>query len=303
MGPMRVVHLILLAACVGCQPATPTAEPESEAVRVAAPAETPYDGPPKRVLVELFSSQGCNSCPAADAFVGELPAQGFPRADVVALTFHVTYWDDLGWQDPYAEALFDQRQIGYAQQLPAARDDAETTIRGPYTPQMVVDGKVHFSGALRDIAKAEIERARQQPTAIDIVVTVPANAEAPDPNAKQALDAAPTITVVAGSKLAEGSTLDTDRAKVGLFAALAQRVVETEVPRGENAGKKLIEHWVVRDFAGPKLFRSSRANETPFALERPDDLDPADAEVVVFAQDLSTLAILAVETTPVRPPG
>ena len=105
------------------------------------------------------------------------------------------------------------------------------------------------------------------------------------------------------SKLAEGAELDTDRAKVGLFAALAQTSVETEVPRGENAGKKLTEHWVVRDFVGPKLFRSSRDNETSFTLDVPKDVSLGATEVVVFAQDLSTLRVLAVATATLPPEG
>lgn len=254
-------------------------------------AETPYDGPPKRVLVELFSSQGCNSCPAADAFIGTFPDRGWTRDQVIPLTFHVTYWDDLGWSDPYAEALYDQRQIGYAQQAAAARADDENTIRGPYTPQMVVDGRVHFSGALQDVAQVEIERARQAPTPIELELSATAN------------DTGVAVMVI--SRLAAGAQLDTDRAKVGLFAALAQRELSTEVPRGENAGTTLAEHWVVRDFAGPKLFRSGRdQNETALALRVPEDAPALEGyEVVVFAQDLATLGVLAVEATEITLAG
>ena len=251
------------------------------------PAEPPYEGPPKRVLVELFSSQGCDSCPAADALIGQLPERGWTRDRVVPLTFHVTYWDDLGWSDPYADALYDQRQIGYAQQAAAARAADENTIRGPYTPQMVVDGRVHFSGALADVADTEIEKARHAPTPIELEVSARAEGSAVD------------VQVV--SRLAAAADLDTDRAKVGLFAALAQRELSTEVPRGENAGSTLAEHWVVRDFAGPKLFRSGRErNETALVLTVPDDAPALNGyEVVVFAQDLSTLGVLAVDAVPI----
>jgi len=292
----RRAALPVLLASIGCassgvptpaEAPTPVAsvhavqEPEPE----ATPASPAYDGPPKRVLVELFSSQGCNSCPAADAFIGTFPERGWTRDQVIPLTFHVTYWDDLGWSDPYAEALYDQRQIGYAQQAAAARAADENTIRGPYTPQMVVDGRVHFSGALAEVARAEIERARQAPTPIELEVT----ASAKDTG----------VQVMVLSRLAAGAELDTDRAKVGVFAALAQRALATEVPRGENAGATLQEHWVVRDFAGPKLFRSGREhNESALSLELPTDAPAREGyEVVVFAQDLSTLAILAVEAT------
>ena len=242
------------------------------------------------MLIELFTAQGCDSCPAADAFVGELAALGLGRDKVLPLTYHVSYWDDLGWQDPFASQLYDQRQIGYAHAVPKARSADETTMAGPYTPQMVIDGRVHFSGALRDVARQEIEVARQRPPSIDLSLV--ANWHASETRIELQVD----------SRLRPGASLDTDRSKVGLFAALSQHVVETPVPHGENAGKTLTEYAVVRDFAGPQLFRSSRPqNETTFVLTPPTELAPGDASVVVFAQDLATLAILgAAEVTPAR---
>lgn len=286
-GLVLVFAATAVGATVSC--ARPSAD-ETAAPSSTATADTVYDGPPKRVLVELFSSQGCNSCPAADALVGTFDELGFSRDKVVPLTFHVTYWDDLGWSDPFARALFDQRQIGYAQALPAARSDDETTIRGPYTPQMVVDGRVHFSGALAEVATEQIERARRAPTLIELQLSATPSSDG-------------VVAVAVTSTRREGVQMDTDQAKVGLFAALAQRTVQTEVPRGENAGTKLTEHWVVRDFAGPKLFRSARAaNETQFKLATPDDAGAgAEFEVVVFAQALATLQVVAVETAALPP--
>lgn len=289
---------VLGFGCDGAEPNTPAAA-DSKAAEVAvavaepgprdaepAPAEgeePPYDGPPKRVLVELFTSQGCNSCPAADAFIGELEGLGLDRSKVIPLTFHVTYWDDLGWQDPYARQVFDQRQISYAQLLPAAKAAEETTIKGPYTPQMIVDGKLHFSGTMKEVAKAEIERAQKAPTPIAF--------EASTKSAEAGVRSLAVKSRVAEAVSAEH--LDTNRSKVGIFAALVQHEVKTEVPRGENAGKTLDEYWVVRDFQGPKLFRSSRENETGFDLQIPEGVEAGELDTVVFFQDLGTLQILA----------
>ncbi len=284
------VGVVLLAAA-GCGTdgdPLPTEAPEQSARVAASLADRDYDGPPKRVLVELFSSQGCNSCPPADALIGDLPSEGFGRADVVALTYHVTYWDDLGWKDPYADPLFDQRQITYAQRVPYGRAKDETTTRGPYTPQMVIDGRVHFSGTLRKLALSQIGDARQQPTAIEFEVSA----------ALEDRD----VAVHVNATMADGASFDTDQTKVAQFVALAQRSVQTEVPRGENAGKRLQEHWVVREFQGPKLFRSAReVNETDFTLTLPEDVqDAADMEVVVFAQGLGDLHVMGVGTAAIE---
>lgn len=280
--------LATLAGCGNNKDPLPTQPPSEGVTAGISTAEPDYDGPPRRVLVELFSSQGCNSCPPADALVGDLPSEGFDRDAVVALTYHVTYWDDLGWKDPYANPLFDQRQITYAQRVPSGRADSETTMRGPYTPQMVVDGRVHFSGSLREVALKQIGDARQRATPIEFDVSAAAQER--------------TVDVHVRATMADGADFDTDQSKVGMFVALAQRSLETEVPRGENAGKQLQEHWVVRDFQGPKLFRSAReVNEADFTMTLPEDIeDPAQMEVVVFAQGLGDLHVMGVGTTAIE---
>ena len=255
-------------------------------------SEPTYDGPPKTVLVELFTSQGCNSCPPADAFIGELASLDWSADRVIPLTYHVTYWDDLGWQDPYARQLFDQRQIGYAQQVTGRRAPEETTLRGPYTPQLVVDGQVHFSGTLRDVAREEVTRLSKRPTLIELSIE---RATAAPPPA----GAEPVATVEVRSSMREGAALDTDAAKIGLFAALVHEQLSTEVPRGENAGKTLREFNVVRAFQGPKLFRSHRAeNKTRFELPLPEGVAPVELQVVVFAQGLGDLGVYTVDTSP-----
>lgn len=87
-------------------------------------------------VVELYTSQGCSSCPPADAFLGELSQ----RDDVLALGYHVDYWDYIGWRDPYASALFTERQRAYATFF---------DLRYVYTPQMIVNGQVETSGNRR----------------------------------------------------------------------------------------------------------------------------------------------------------
>ena len=101
------------------------------------------------VVVELFTSQGCSSCPPADAFLTELRAM----PGVIALTYHVDYWDYLGWKDTLGGPEFSQRQYDYAK----ARGDMDV-----YTPQMIVNGEHHFVGSQKDKVRAALEEAQRQ---------------------------------------------------------------------------------------------------------------------------------------------
>ena len=101
------------------------------------------------VVVELFTSQGCSSCPPADAFLTELRA----TPGIIALTYHVDYWDYLGWKDTLGGPEFSQRQYDYAK----ARGDMDV-----YTPQMIINGGRHVVGSQKDNVRAAIAEARQQ---------------------------------------------------------------------------------------------------------------------------------------------
>ncbi len=100
------------------------------------------------VVVELFTSQGCSSCPPANAFLNEM-SKG--RSDVLPLAFHVTYWDRLGWRDPFSLEAATERQDRYGHRFGD----------GSYTPEMVIDGSVGLVGSHRDEVNAAIARAKQ----------------------------------------------------------------------------------------------------------------------------------------------
>src|SRR6202043_1416232 len=110
------------------------------------------------VVVELFTSQGCSSCPPANAFLNEI-SRG--RSDVLPLAFHVTYWDRLGWKDPFSLEAATMRQDYYGHRFGD----------GSYTPEMVVDGMVGLVGSHRDEVNLAIEHAKRgQRTATDVSV-------------------------------------------------------------------------------------------------------------------------------------
>jgi hypothetical protein len=110
----------------------------------AAPAQAQA----RRTVVELFTSQGCSSCPPADALLGELAA----RKDVIALGFHINYWDSLGWKDPFSSQQSTERQRGYGRLL-------ETQV---YTPQLVVDGIREMIGSRREEVIAALRDASHE---------------------------------------------------------------------------------------------------------------------------------------------
>lgn len=163
------------------------------------------------VVVELFTSQGCNSCPPADAFLGEL-AQ---RPDLIALSLHVDYWNYIGWKDPFSSPEATQRQRDYAGSL---------GLSSVYTPQMVIDGSFDAVGSNRARVNEAIAAARQRPK-------IPV-----------AIAASPT-----GGWLVAIPETEVDQPAT-VWLALYDREHVTPVRRGENAGKTLTNYNIVREF-------------------------------------------------------
>jgi hypothetical protein len=158
------------------------------------------------VVVELFTSQGCSSCPPADAFLTDLAQQ---RRDVLPLAFHVTYWDSQGWKDPYSLDAATARQRDYARHLGG---------EGVYTPQMVVDGAIGFVGSSRSQGLNLIANAVPKPVPVDLTRD------------------GQKLLIKVGAGTGQGRLL-----LVGFDPAH-----ETQIGRGENNGRKLLESNIVR---------------------------------------------------------
>ncbi len=164
---------------------------------------------PRPVVVELFTSQGCSSCPPADAFLAELRA----TPNVIALSYHVDYWDYLGWKDTLGSAAASQRQYDYAR----ARGDMNV-----YTPQMIVDGRGHIVGSKREAVLEAIRAAQSQPAGVGVAM---------DYEGRQ-------LIIEIGS-----STVAPD-AMVWLMPVVPK--VSVKILKGENAGKEIVYCNVVQ---------------------------------------------------------
>ncbi|MEV4824502.1 DUF1223 domain-containing protein [Micromonospora sp. NPDC049274] len=211
-------------------------------------------------VVELFTSQGCNSCPPAEELLTEIDHDARTRGDpVFALGFHVDYWDGLGWPDQFADAAYTARQEAYARGFGTG---------GLYTPQMIVNGTVEFVGSDRRRAASAIA------SALTSAVTAPLELSVSD--------------------VADGGQMTLDyraqrlpqRAVVNV--AVVQRGLDSEIARGENAGRTLRQDNVVRAFASLPL----DAEQGRVELATPPDLDPRRATVIGYVQREGDRAVL-----------
>jgi hypothetical protein len=191
----------------------PTLSLAHDAGAAGTKAPTPMSATTYRpfALVELFTSEGCSSCPPADALLAQLSA----RDDVLALSFHVTYWDRLGWRDPFSNETFTRRQGAYARAF---------KLESLYTPQMVVDGRRQFVGSNRAAATDAIRDALARPAGAGVSVSTRADGAS-----------------IAATVHVEHATPD-----AVLFVAWADAERKSAPDRGENDGAHLRHVDVVR---------------------------------------------------------
>jgi hypothetical protein len=227
------------------------------------------------VLVELFTSQGCSSCPPADEFVRDFPRRGLGPEKVLPLTFHVNYWDDLGWRDPFATPAFTDRQRWYADSGRLRSPGGAGGLSGLYTPQMIVGGTVHFSGGQTEVAAAEIARAAARAPEVEL--------------AGDAAIVGDALTVALRVAPRAGFDRSQDWRAV---VALAAKSARTRVLHGENRGETLEEAAVVRALSD-RLPIGAAAGPLRVTLRKPADLAWADVEVVAFVQSEITRQIAA----------
>jgi hypothetical protein len=241
----------LLASSVHCSREA-SAEPSREPAPRAAGAHTP-------VVVELFTSEGCSSCPPADdalaSFASAARADGI---EIVPLAFHVDYWNYLGWSDPFSNAKNSDRQRAYANSLSGR----------VYTPQAVVDGRVDLVGSDR----AALDRA---------IVDSAKSAKADVTLGARAEGRAVTIDATSSALVPGTETL----------FAVTQARASVDVPRGENGGRKLAHTAIVRAFDNARPDAEHHARAT---LMLPESMPREGARVIAVVYDAATKRVLGV---------
>jgi len=219
------------------------------------------------VLLELFTSEGCSSCPPADAWLQQLDAQQpLPDAQLIVLSEHVDYWNNDGWTDPFSSSLVTDRQAAYVRAL---------GLSSAYTPQLIVDGT------------SELHLENQQQVN-DVLLKA---------------EKAPQLPVSIGSVHIEGSApailrahIEVDgtssRHNADIFAALALDHAESQVLHGENGGHRLKHVAVVQELVKIGKLEKGKAFTQDYQLKLKSGQDPKNLRLVVFVQESGPGSVL-----------
>jgi len=230
---------------------------------LAQPQCSAVSGPQTNALVELYTSEGCSSCPPADQWLSRLKNQSKPIGNIVPIALHVDYWDYIGWKDNFANPEFAKRQRDMA---------ALGHARGVYTPQLAINGQDTRSWLSDARFKSEVANINRMPAKAEIRLTV--NAQTTK-----------SVQVATNIKTAEAGPLV-------YYLALQENNLQSTVNAGENRGEMLRHDYVVRQWLGPfkvgadgKISASNEIQLQPAWKQR-------DLSVVAFVQNSTTGEIL-----------
>jgi hypothetical protein len=228
---------------------------------LALPPESPASSDPRTpVLVELFTSEGCSSCPPADVFLQKLDQQPIAQAEMIVLSEHVDYWNHIGWKDPYSSRFYSDRQGVYAKRL---------GLDSVYTPQMVVDGTSEFVGsdaALADKAFAEAlakSKIRVRLSSVSLGTT----------NILRAHPETDALPPSFGLR------------EVDVYIAVALNHAESQVARGENAGRTLTHTAVVRSIVKVGTLRQGQTFSQDIQMKLDPGTDVHNLRLIAFVQE------------------
>lgn len=215
-------------------------------------------------LIELFTSEGCSSCPAADAILEEVQKK-YSDKNVLIVGYHVDYWDKLGWKDVFSNPSFTERQEYYSTIF---------HLNSIYTPQVVINGKKEFIGSNKNQLTSSIEDQLNERSAVSIKLTAVQNTE--------------------GKIDVHYSAEGVDTKKEQAILVLIQKMATNEIRKGENQGKTLHHINIVRKI----LYLPLKEKTTSFTL--PAGLQKEDVFVTGFIQDKRSGNIKAMQSVSVE---
>lgn len=217
------------------------------------------------VLVELYTSEGCDSCPPADRWLSSLGAKGYAPDKVVPLALHVDYWDYIGWKDPYARREFTTRQ----------RKQAELKrARIVYTPQVLLQGQDFRQWSSGEFADA-VEKLNRQPPRAQIGLVL-------NKMGRQSVDVSLSATLLNPD----------DRKVAAVYLAAFENKLTSQVAAGENRGRTLPHDYVVREWVGPIEFGKDLKVADKRTLPLLPEAIPAHSGVAAFVQNRKTGEVL-----------
>jgi hypothetical protein len=227
----------------------------------AAIACTAESGKQRVPLLELYTSEGCNSCPPADRWLSMLSVHGLSPHRVLALAFHVDYWNHLGWEDPFARPEFSERQRD------AARRNRARLV---YTPQFLLDGADYRRSRLRDDFTERLAAIGSSPA----IAFIRAGIHGQYP--QQSLH-----VTVSGIERAR-------RSLARVYWAIYENRLASAVSAGENRGKRLEHDAAVRHLAGPYSTNAEGTLVLAAPLRKAPDWKIAHLHLAIFVQDAAT---------------
>ena len=214
------------------------------------------------VVLELFTSQGCSSCPPADRLLSSYAN----REDIAALSFHVDYWNRLGWKDPFSNHIFSERQSKYASSFGKS---------GVYTPQIIINGEKEMVGSDENKISGTIKQFQKQQSTSQIII-----------NEIKTHDKQVWVTYSVKGKLKNNV----------VNIALVQNKVTTSVKAGENDGVTITNYNVVRNFKTITTFSEEKNTDSADLVS---GIDKKDFTVILFLQDASSGKIYAAVKSPI----
>lgn len=204
-------------------------------------------------LLELYTSEGCSSCPPADELMGKIQ-RDYKDSNVYVLSYHVDYWDKQGWKDIFSNAANTKRQYDYAKFM--GKDPI-------YTPQLIINGKIDYIGSQETAVQNGLRAALLKPALVDIALEA----------SQQENKATVNYNI---NKISKGSRL---------FVAVVQKSAKSNVKRGENANRVLSHFQIVRSLNNFDLKGNPKGT---VSLSLPKGFNSKDFEIIGFVQDMNS---------------